>query len=85
MITRIIKIGNSRGLRIPKLLLEQSGISEEVKLDIQGNKIIISSISAVRAGWDKAFSAMAKNKDDRLLDEDELVFQNQWDNEEWDW
>ncbi len=80
--TRMIKIGNSQGVRIPKLLLEQSGIQAEVEIEVQGNHLIIRAAPHRRAGWDDAFATMAKHKDDVLLDE---VTPNHWDQVEWDW
>ncbi|UZQ53520.1 AbrB/MazE/SpoVT family DNA-binding domain-containing protein [Trichothermofontia sichuanensis B231] len=85
--TRIIKIGNSQGVRIPKLLLEQSGIQAEVdqaevEIEVQGNHLTIRAAPHRREGWDDAFATMAKRKDDRLLDE---VTPNHWDQVEWDW
>jgi len=85
MITKIVKIGNSRGIRIPKSIIEQSGIKNEVELQIKDDKIIIKSVSEVRNNWDSAFQNMSKNNDDQLLDNEILFNQNSWDNEEWTW
>jgi antitoxin MazE len=52
MKTRIIKIGNSQGIRIPKILLEQSGLSTEVELEVQDAQIVIRSAERPRQGWD---------------------------------
>ena len=65
--TRIVKIGNSQGLRIPKTLLEQSGINSEVEIEVQGNNLIIRPVEPARKGWKKAFIEMAENGDDVLL------------------
>ena len=65
--TRIVKIGNSQGLRIPKTLLEQSGINSEVEIEVQGNHLIIRPVEQVRKGWKEAFIEMAEKKDDVLL------------------
>lgn len=80
--TRIVKIGNSQGVRIPKLLLEQSGIHEEVEIEVQDNCLTIRTAQCCRAGWDEAFAAMAKNQDDVLLDEGNTT---DWDQSEWVW
>ena len=84
MKTRIIKIGNSQGVRIPKVLLEQSGLSAEVELEVQDAQIVIRSAKRPRQGWEETFRAMAKYQDDRLLDPD-LTGQTQWDEDEWQW
>ncbi len=81
--TRIIRIGNSQGIRIPKLLLEQSGITGEVELEIEDEKIIIRPVEAPRRQWEEAFAAMAEQGDDALLDPD--VIESGWDEEEWQW
>lgn len=80
--TRIIKIGNSQGVRIPKLLLEQSGLDSEVEIEVQGDRLTIRSAPRLRIGWDKAFADMAENNDDVLLDDVNI---NDWDRTEWEW
>ena len=84
MRARIVKIGNSQGVRIPKPLLEQTGIIGDVELEVDQNQIIIRPVLNPRAGWDDAFIAMAEDNDDVLLDgEDSLT--HSWDDEEWQW
>lgn len=68
MKTRIVRVGNSRGIRIPKPLLEQTGMRGEVDVAIQGNALVIRSVGRPRAGWADAFRAMARRGDDQLLD-----------------
>jgi antitoxin MazE len=80
--TQIVKIGNSQGIRIPKPLLEQSGIQTEVEIEVENDRLIIRPASKRRAGWDEAFAAMAERGDDRLLDP-EIV--SSWDETEWQW
>ena len=80
--TRIVKIGNSQGLRIPKTLLEQSGINSEVEIEVQGNHLIIRPVEQVRKGWKEAFIEMAEKKDDVLLDNINITA---WDKDEWQW
>ena len=85
MKTRIIKIGNSQGIRIPKVILEQSGLSEEVELEIQDKQLIIRPTRHTRQGWEEAFRTMSKNRDDQLLDFEYLNDQSSWDEEGWKW
>lgn len=80
----ITRIGNSRGIRIPKPLLEQSGLDGEVELEAQDGQIIIRPRRKPREGWDEAFQHMAERGDDRLLDGDAPV-PNKWDETEWEW
>ena len=83
MKTRIIRIGNSQGVRIPKLYLEQSRLGEEVVLEVQSNEIVIRSARPPRHGWAEAFKTMAARGDDQLLDEG--FSHTTWDEEEWEW
>ena len=85
MKTKIVKIGNSRGVRIPKTFIDESGIKNEVELEIDGDSIVIKPISINRESWDSAFQKMAKNNDDVLLDSETLSNQTKWDEEEWEW
>ena len=82
--TRIIKIGNSQGMRIPKLLLEQLGLVHEVGLEVQQNQLVIRSVKQARQNWPKQFRIMAQRGDDRLLIADSTDLTN-WDNSEWEW
>ena len=84
MRTRIIKIGNSQGVRIPKLFLEQSRLREEVEMEAQEDQIILRAVLRPRQGWEEAFRVMAQQGDDQLLDDD-LSGQSQWDQQEWQW
>ena len=84
MRARIVKIGNSRGIRIPKPLLEQLKINEDVDIEIENNQIIIRPVSNPRAGWADAFRKMAENGDDVLI-EGEQTITHSWDETEWQW
>ena len=84
MKTRIIKIGNSQGVRIPKLLLDQTGLSDEVELELQQNQIVIRAMHRSRQDWADEFRRMAEQGDDTLLDSDVLA-PTTWDQEEWAW
>jgi len=84
--TRIIRIGNSRGIRIPKILLEQVHLSEdeEVELELKQNQIIVRPMRETRHGWESAFKVMVEHDNENLLDGDELIA-TEWDEEEWEW
>jgi antitoxin MazE len=82
--TRIVRIGNSQGIRIPKPLLEQAGIGDRVELEVQDGQIAIRPARRVRAGWAQGFAAMAAAGDDRLVDGPQLGATG-WDQEEWEW
>ena len=57
MKTNIVSIGNSQGVRIPKILLEQSKLSGEVELEVSGESIIIKPSRKPREGWSEMFAA----------------------------
>jgi len=84
MRVHLIRIGNSRGIRIPKAVLEQLGLEGELDLEIRSGKLVLSCARRPREGWDEAFAAMAKRGDDRLIDGDQLDASS-WDGEEWEW
>ncbi len=80
--SKVVKIGNSRGIRIPRTVLEQAGLTDEVEMTVEGNKLIIQAFRQPRQDWEDQFAEMAKQGDDQLLDEAPL---SQWDEEEWTW
>jgi len=82
--TRIVKIGNSQGIRIPKLLLDQLGFGSEVEIAVQQHTLVIRPLQHPRDGWEEQFRLMAEHGDDQLLDGD-IVSLTTWDDEEWEW
>ncbi|MBP6312113.1 MAG: AbrB/MazE/SpoVT family DNA-binding domain-containing protein [Flavobacteriales bacterium] len=70
METSIIKIGNSKGLRLSKTILEKYDIKEKVDLILEKDRIIIVPHQEPRKDWDKAFKKMRLNKDDKLIVDD---------------
>ncbi len=84
MRAHVVKIGNSQGIRIPKPILEQTGIKEDVELEVEKNQIIIRPISNPRGGWDFAFKTMAEKDDDVLIHGTENI-SHSWDEKEWQW
>jgi len=85
MKTKIIQIGNSQGIRIPKALLQQSGINGEVQLEVLRGQIVIRPARKARQGWAEACRLMAERGDDKLLDKEVLAYQSNWDKTEWVW
>lgn len=82
--TRIVKIGNSQGIRIPKLLLEQLNLTGEVELEVEDDRLVIRSVKAARCGWEEQFRLMAEQGDDRPLDMTTAPLTT-WDDDEWEW
>lgn len=82
MLIRIVQIGNSKGIRIPKTILEQCNIHDQIELDVKNGKIILEPVyDSPRQGWDEAFREMAANSDDSLLISDDVDM----DMEDWEW
>jgi antitoxin MazE len=81
--TRIVSIGNSQGIRIPKVLLEQTGLSGEVEIRAEGRALRIQPAKRPRADWAAAFREMARRGDDALADDAPNL--SAWDEGEWEW
>ena len=81
---RIVRIGNSQGIRIPKPLLDQVELGEEVELTVEEGQLVIRPAQSPRHGWDERFAEMAQRGDDRLVDE-ETASLTSWDTDEWEW
>jgi antitoxin MazE len=84
MKTKLVRIGNSQGIRIPKTLLDQCRLEGPLEIDIQGNHLVVRAASRPRHDWDEAFRAMHHHQDDRLVDA-EAASSSQWDQDEWEW
>lgn len=84
MKTKIVRIGNSRGIRIPKSLLHQCHLDGPVEIDVQGNQLVVRSALRPRSGWDEAFRGMHQAGDDQLLDRGSSS-PSRWDRDEWRW
>jgi antitoxin MazE len=82
--TRLVKIGNSQGIRIPKLLLDQLNLTGEVELEVEDDQLVVRSVKAARCGWEEQFRLMAEQGDDRPLDTTTAPLTT-WDDEEWEW
>lgn len=81
MKAQIIQIGNSQGLRLPKMMLEESGITGEVDIELHEDGILIRRSSKPRDGWATAFKRLAENDDD-LTGGDAA---NEFDRRNWQW
>lgn len=79
---RIVHIGNSRGIRIPKSLLEQSELPEEVEIRSEPGRLVVTAAHETRAGWSKAAEEMRAAGSDRLL---EQTTETRFDHDEWEW
>jgi antitoxin MazE len=66
--TRIVRIGNSRGIRVPKPLLDQAQLPEEVELYVEPGRLVVRAAHGPRFGWAEAARAMRERNEDQLLD-----------------
>jgi len=82
--TQLIKIGNSRGVRLPKAILEQAGLECDVDVEVQDGAVVIRAATHPRAGWAAAFADIAADGDDFVLDADTPSLTS-WDEDEWEW
>lgn len=80
--TRIVQIGNSKGIRVPKVLLEHAQLPDEVELQAEHGRLIVRAAQGPRAGWAEAARAMHARGDDQLLD---TTTSSQFDEKEWRW
>ena len=79
---RVIRIGNSRGIRIPKLLLEECHFGDTVELAVEDGHLVVHPSAHPREGWEVSFRRMAAAGDDKLLDEPVATT---WDKASWRW
>ncbi len=82
MKAQIIQIGNSQGIRIPKMMLEETGISGEVELQVLPDGILIRNIKKPRGDWDATFKSIAETDDDQPVDQ---VRSGEFERKEWQW
>lgn len=80
METSIIKIGNSKGLRLSKTIIEKYSIKDKVELILEEDQIILKPIASPRKNWEKEFKKMNEKGDDKLLMNDVFDDENL---EEW--
>ena len=80
--TRIVQIGNSKGIRVPKVLLDHAQLPEEVELQAEHGRLVVRAARGAREGWATAAKAMHDRGDDQLLD---ATTSTRFDNKEWQW
>ncbi|HTH38528.1 MAG TPA: AbrB/MazE/SpoVT family DNA-binding domain-containing protein [Pyrinomonadaceae bacterium] len=82
MKAQIIQIGNSQGIRIPKIMLEETRLSAEVELEVHPEGLLIKSLQKPRCTWDAGFKAMAETDDDQPLQTESAT---RFEAKEWKW
>ena len=81
----LVRIGNSRGVRIPKALIEECDLGSTVELEVRDGQLVIRRADDPRAGWEEAFRQAAVEGDDDELREWEAAALTDWDENEWEW
>lgn len=82
MKARLVNIGNSRGVRLPKPLIEQAGLVDAVELDLRDGLIVIAPVRQTREGWSDAAARLAADPSHGLLDH---PTPSRFDEDEWQW
>ncbi len=82
MKAQIIQIGNSQGVRIPKVILEESKLTGEVELEVHKDGILIRNTQKPRANWDAKFKSLADSDDDQIFESDSATV---FEKKEWQW
>lgn len=82
MRARLIRIGNSRGVRLPKPVIEQAGLEDQIEVQVRGGAVVISSRKGPRAGWAEAARVMRDRGEGRLMGPEVLT---SFDDAEWQW
>lgn len=82
MKTRLIRIGNSRGVRIPKPLIEQAGLEGEIEVHVRDGAVVIVRADHPRMGWSEAVTLLLERREDYVL---EPTPPTRFDEEEWEW
>ena len=80
---RLVRIGSSQALRLPKWIIDQCGFGDTVDLRVEGNLLIIAPARRPREGWEEALRAAGASTGDELLLDG--IGESQFDREEWEW
>lgn len=79
MKSNLIKIGNSKGIRISSSIIKECELGNEVEIKVVDKKIIIEAVKEPRADWNRSFQNMHKNNEDALLISDDNIFDKDWE------
>jgi antitoxin MazE len=82
--TKLVRIGNSRGIRLPKVVMEQAGLTGEIELEVRRRQLVVRSRRRPRQDWEERFREAATRGDDRLLWPESPPLSS-FDKIEWEW
>lgn len=77
----IIRIGNSKGVRLPAYILKECSIKDKVEMEVVDGKIVIKAVDSPRKNWSEKFKAMHENEDDKLIIDEGFDLNM----EDWEW
>ena len=80
---KLVRVGNSKGIRIPKPLIEQCGFGDTVEVSVKDGCVVIAAERKPRQGWEEAFRSAGLPNDDEILLAG--VTPNEFDRDEWQW
>ena len=81
MKARLVRIGNSRGVRLPKAVIDQVGLGDDIELRVEDNRVVITAAAPPRTGWAEAAKQLSA-RTDGLLD---AAQPTRFDEDEWQW
>jgi antitoxin MazE len=81
--THLVQVGNSRGVRIPGVLIKQLGLTDEIEMAVERGNLVIHTPHKPRRGWAGRFRKMTEQKDDQSIIDDSNL--STWDEKEWQW
>ena len=80
MIISLVPIGNSKGIRLPKVILEQLNITDKLELEVADKQLVLKPLNKTpREGWEESFTEMRQNKEDKLIMVDEFDGAFEWE------
>lgn len=82
MKARLVRIGNSRGLRLPKPLIEEAGFKDEVEITLRDGALIVTSAEHPRAGWGAAVKLLLERREAYVIAENTPT---RFEEDEWEW
>jgi len=89
--SRLVRIGNSRAVRLPKSVIDQAGIKDKVEISVSNNQVIITAAGSERprAGWAESIKAAVEKHGNALTEEDrewlDAPLNSEWEEKEWTW
>ncbi len=81
--SKIVRIGNSQGIRIPHMLIQQLNLSNEVEMSVQDDQLVIRAARQARQSWEERFAHAGAQE--KLLTDDVSPMLSEWDGTEWAW